>query len=46
MLTRTTVAALLALSLSVTLVNASTAAKADDPQTHGCICFLYSCFCW
>jgi len=43
MLTRTTVAALLALSLSVTLV---TAAKADDPQWHGCICVFFSCYCW
>ena len=45
MLTRTTVAALLALTLSVTLGTA-TAAKADDPGGHGCICILFSCYCW
>lgn len=45
MLTRTTVAALLALSLSAILVNAP-AAKADDPNGHGCICLLFACYCW
>lgn len=43
MLIRTTVAALLALTLSATL---ATAAKAGDPTPHGCICLLYACYCW